>query len=288
MISFTTIAHAQSIAITMDNPNTKQTPVLDAVNRDKKILDVLNKKRLKIVLFVQGAQVADPLGHALLIRWNAAGQTLGNHTYSHASYNTVDEAIFEQDTLRNAKFLEPYSHFKKIFRFPFLKEGDTAAKRDGFREFLNQQHYQLGSVTIDTSDWYISDRLEKKLAEHPDMDISAYKKYYLNHIWNRAQYYDGLARKLLGRSPNHTLLVHHNLLNALFLADVINMLESKGWKLINAEKAFSDPLFKLRPKTTPAGESIIWALAKESGYDNLRYPGEDGTYEKEQMDKLGL
>ena len=40
----------------------------------------------------------------------------------------------------------------------------------------------------------------------------------------------------------------------------------------------------------PAGESLIWVLAKQSGkYDSmLRYPAEDERYEKEKMDALGL
>ncbi len=40
----------------------------------------------------------------------------------------------------------------------------------------------------------------------------------------------------------------------------------------------------------PAGESIVWASAKEAGkFENLlRYPGEDGEYEKDEMDKLEL
>ena len=42
--------------------------------------------------------------------------------------------------------------------------------------------------------------------------------------------YDKLARAVLGRSPKHTLLVHHNLLNALFLDDIIQMFKDKGWK----------------------------------------------------------
>ena len=90
-------------------------------------------------------------------------------------------------------------------------------------EFLRQHHYEWGSVTIDASDWYISSRLEKRLLENPNADIQPYKKYYLEHIWDRAQYYDALAKKVTGRSPKHTLLVHHNLLNALFLDDLIQI-----------------------------------------------------------------
>lgn len=68
------------------------------------------------------------------------------------------------------------------------------------------------------------------------------------------------------------------------------MFKSKGWKLISASEAFTDPVFLLQPNIIPAGESIIWAVAKETRqYDHLlRYPGEDGSYEKEEMDRLGL
>lgn len=288
LLTVSTSSLAQHIAITMDNPESESAPLFSSAVRDKKILAALKQNHLKIVLFAQGAQVDNAQGRALLKRWNSAGHIIGNHTYSHFNLDKVSENKYEQDTLKNEKLLQP--NFTKIFRFPYLKEGNTIAKRDGVRKFLLEHGYQSGSVTIDASDWYINDRLENRLTENPGADITPYKKYYLQHIWNRAQYYDQLAIAVLGRSPNHTLLVHHNLLNALFLSDLIQMFKEKGWKVIDADKAYQDPIFQLRPNTLPAGESLIWALAKETGRydDKLRYPGEDGSYEKEAMDKLGL
>jgi hypothetical protein len=93
---------------------------------------------------------------------------------------------------------------------------------------------------------------------------------------------------VIGSSPKHNILIHHNLLNALFLKDLIRHFESKGWKLIDAKDAFKDSIYKSKPKTIPSGESVVWALAKEKWIQGLRYPAEDGKYEKEQMDKLGL
>lgn len=290
LLAFSTISLAQNVAITMDNPNTYKTPLLSAVNRDRAILSTLRNNHLKIVLFAQGAQVDDIQGSALLSRWNSAGHIIANHTYSHISINDSSEAQYEHDVLKNENLLSAYSNFKKLFRFPFLKEGDTQEKRDEFRKFLHEHGYENGSVTIDASDWYISARLEARLAQNPNADITPYKNYYLQHIWSRAQYYDGLAVELLGRSPNHTLLVHHNLLNALFLGDLIQMFKDKGWNVINADDAFKDAIFKVEPNSLPAGESLIWALAKQTGRydDKLRYPGEDESYEKDAMDKLGL
>jgi hypothetical protein len=38
----------------------------------------------------------------------------------------------------------------------------------------------------------------------------------------------------------------------------------------------------------PAGESILWALAKQHGVPGLRWPGEDDIYEKPLLDALQL
>ena len=68
------------------------------------------------------------------------------------------------------------------------------------------------------------------------------------------------------------------------------MFLSKGWGIAGADEAFSDSVFNRQPDTAPAGESLIWALAKESGKfeGRLRYPGEDDTYEKPVLDQLRL
>lgn len=88
----------------------------------------------------------------------------------------------------------------------------------------------------------------------------------------------------------HTVLLHHNPLNALFLGDLITMFRKKGWKPVDAEYAYKDEVYDRLPKILPAGESLIWALAKESGkFENeLRYPGEDDVYENPRMDALHL
>lgn len=171
-----------------------------------------------------------------------------------------------------------------------MKEGDTEEKRDGMRKSLLEHDYSQGYVTIDASDWYVDSRLRDRLKTNPKADLTPYRDFYLKHMWNRAVFYNDLSKKVFGREIKHTILVHHSLLNALFLDDLMKMFESKGWKLISAKDALTDQIFKLEPKILPAGESIVWAAAKETGkYESiLRYPGEDGEYEKAEMDKLGL
>ena len=283
---------APQFSITMDDFHWQNAVKLTAAERNQAILDTLNANSIKAALFVIGRNIDSAEGKQLLAPWDKAGHLIGNHTYSHRNYNASATVIdeYQQDILRAESLLKDFPRFRKYFRFPLLKEGDTAAKRDAMRSFLAQHGYRVGHVTIDNSDWAIDHRLTARLKKDPNADVKPYRDFYLEHMWERAAYYDSLARRVLGRPVKHTVLVHFNLLNGLFLNDVMAMLKAKGWRPIDAEEAFTDPVFSAKPKILPAGESIVWALAKEKGTiaKSLRYPAEDGDYENARMDKLGL
>jgi peptidoglycan-N-acetylglucosamine deacetylase len=283
---------APQIALTMDDFAWRNAIKLSAQERNEAILGTLDKTQIRAALFVIGRNVEDQEGRELLKGWNDAGHLIGNHTYSHRNYHdpALTTSFYEEDILRAESLLSPFSQFKKYFRFPMLKEGNTVQKRDALRSFLKRQGYRAGYVTIDNSDWIVDQRLRARLQKEPNADLSPYRDFYLQHMWERAEYYESLARSVLRRPVKHTLLTHFNLLNGLFLNDLVKKFKSKGWRWINAEEAFLDPVFTLRPRIVPAGESIIWGLAKESGRirERLRYPAEDGEYEMAKMDKLGL
>jgi peptidoglycan-N-acetylglucosamine deacetylase len=280
------------LAITMDDFFWNKSVRLTPDERNRAILGALQSHGLRAALFVAGKNADNEKGKSLLREWDRAGHLIGNHSYSHMELNSgeVTTEIFTADILKCESVLKSFPRYQKRFRFPYLKEGETAIKRDAVRTFLRQHGYNIGHVTIDASDWAVENRLSARLTKDPKADVKPYRDFYLSHMWERAVYYDGLAHKALGRSVKHTILMHYNLLNALFLGDLLDMFKSKGWKLIDAVDAFKDPVFSAEPKIVPAGESIIWAIAKESGkFDSeLRYPGEDSEYEDAKMDKLGL
>jgi peptidoglycan/xylan/chitin deacetylase (PgdA/CDA1 family) len=285
-------ASGSEIAITMDDldVNADDTPRLDLEARNTAILDTLKRHHLQAGMFVCGMRVDNAVGARHMRQWGQQGHLIGNHTYSHIAYSTTSFERFSADTLRCERLIEAVPGFQRRFRYPELKEGRTREQRDRMRAFLRAHGYSMGYVTIDASDWAIDLRLRKRLAKDPSADVAPYGAFLLEHIWNRARFYDDLARQVLGRPVRHTVLLHHSLLNALFLDDLLNMFKARQWRLIDAEVAFADPLFKREPDIVPAGESIVWALAKETGrYDSLlRYPGEDSPYEDPRMDELGL
>ena len=254
------------------------------------LLDHLEKEKVTAAFFVTGLNKTDEKGRELLKSWNDKGHRIANHTLTHPNYNSKHNTFekFSREVLQTDSIIREYSNYMPRFRFPYLKAGDTPEKVERFREFLRLQGYKHGYVTIDASDWYINSRLIKRLKEDSKADISDFRNFYLEHLFERAAFYEKLAFELTGRHIKHTLLLHHNLAAALFLGDLMSMFKEKGWKIISADKAFEDEVFDLEPPH--AGESIIWGLAKDSGkYDDiLRYPAEDSRYEEERMNELGL
>lgn len=191
---------APEIAITMDDVAWQAIPEPFEGHPNTALLGALRQKRVKAGLFAAGKNVDNQRGSAILQSWSDDGHVIGNHTYSHRSYSSLSFEDFSADVLKGESIMKPFAGYRGMFRFPVLKEGDTAAKRDGMRTHL----------------------------------------------------------------------------------------EKHGWWWISAADAFQDPVFRSEPKTVPAGESLIWALAKETGRfeRELRYPGEDGIYERATVDRI--
>jgi peptidoglycan/xylan/chitin deacetylase (PgdA/CDA1 family) len=283
-------ACAQSIAFTFDDgPVMADNVAMTAAQRNAAILAQLAEAHLKSILFVAHTD-SDAQRNALIRDWGKAGHGVANHTVTHPNFNSAKISLesFEQDALDCDAAIRSMPGYTKRFRFPYLKEGDTREKRDGFRLFLKSIGYRPAPVSIDTSDWYYSARLRDRLRENPALDRTPYRDAYLRHLYERAVYYDGLSKTVLGRSILHVTLMHHNLINALFVGDAIRMFRDKGWQVIDATTAFEDPAYAMEPDILPAGESLLWAMAKQQGVPGLRWPGEDDIYEKPILDQLHL
>lgn len=278
------------ISLSFDDGSIADRPGYVLKEWNELLLNKLKESNVQSILFVAGHNKFHKKGTYVLQSWNDNGHLIANHTTNHPNYNSEEwtSERFMSELLSNDSLISGYSNYKKLFRFPYLKEGNTPKKVASFRSFMKDKEYRNGHVTIDASDWYIDQRLVKRLKENPKADLTAFKNFYLEHIWDRAQFYEKLSYELNGRHINHTLLLHHNLAAALFIDELIKMFKDKGWEFVSAKQAYSDPVYESTPYY--AGESLIYALAKDSGTyeDVLRYPAEDSRYEKERMNVLGL
>lgn len=279
---------AGEVALTFDD-GLDPRAVPEAAAWNAAILDSLAKAHVRSILFAAGRQVDSPGGLALAADWGRAGHAIGNHSYAHAGLTgRMTAARYLADVDRNARLLAGLPGYVPRFRYPFLAEGETRPQRDGVRRGLIARGYGSGAVSVDASDWYYASRFLAWQRGHPGADPAPFRDVYLAHILGRVRYYDGLARDLLGRSPRHVLLLHTNAINAAFLTDLIAALRGEGYALVAPEDAYADPLYAEVPDGLPAGQSLVWSLARAAGRPGLRFPGEDSVYEAPVLDAAGL
>jgi len=286
-------AQAQSVAITIDDgPNAGNTPRMSAQERNQAILDALAKHRVQAALFVtSGFGANTPQGLPLLQAWSKAGHAIGNHTVTHPDLEKVPLAEYQRQVMECDRLIGTQPGYQKWLRFTYLREGNTPEKIDGMRSFLRDHGYRNAHVSLDTSDWRLNEKLEQVLKKDPNADISAIRTAYLAHVKQRALAYRELSQQLQGRDISQVLLLHHNLLNALWLDDVLAQFKEMGWKIITPAEALADPVYKLEPVRKAAGQSLLLSLGRTLGLGMT--PGgerlvDDGDYEIDELAKKGL
>jgi peptidoglycan-N-acetylglucosamine deacetylase len=282
-------AAAQVIGLTFDD-GLDPARNANAEAWNARILHALERQQLHAMVFPSLNHIGGDAGMALIEQWSAAGHDVGNHTAHHRSLSSSKVSLqgFIADVQSADEALHHLPTWLPMLRFPYLKEGDTVLKRDGMRDWMREHDYRNAPVSIDTSDGYYNQRYLALLAAGRSEPVKRLKRAYVRHLLDRAAYYDNLARQVIGRSPAHVMLLHTNALNAAALPEVIEAFRTRGWHFVAARTAFEDPLYAMQPMTLPAGESIIWALAKERGTDGLRYPAEDAAYERPLLQRQGL
>jgi peptidoglycan/xylan/chitin deacetylase (PgdA/CDA1 family) len=286
---------AQTLALSFDDgPHLHDTPILSAAGRNTALLAALARHQAKAILFVTANNGANqPEGLALARAWGEAGHVIGNHTMSHLDLNSAATtlAAYQQEVLDCDAVIRDLPGYRRWFRFTYLREGNTPEKRDGMRALLKAQGYRNAYVTLDTSDWRFNALLVQILLAHPDADVQPIKVQYIAHVLQRAAAYRALAQQLQGRDIPQMLLLHHNLINALWLDEVLSALKAQGWTFLDPETAFADPIYRLEPDRPVAGQSLLLSMARVLGLG--RFPGwerlvDDADYEMALLKAQGF
>lgn len=287
-------AFSQSVAFTFDDgPKLKATPRMSPQARNASLLETLKKHQVRAALFVTLGNGADrPEGLALAKAWGEAGHFIGNHTVTHLDLNAKAVTLkqYQDEILACDAVLRTLPGYAPWFRFTFLREGDTPEKREGMKAFLKARGMRNAYVSLDTSDWRLDAALEAALNEHPDADLKPFRAIYLAHLRQRAEAYGDLSRRLFGRDIPQVLLLHHNLINALFLEDAIQQFKAMGWTITDPATAFQDFVYSLDPQRPSPGQSLLISAARSLGYrpDNWERMLDDGDAEIADLKRKGL
>ncbi|WP_448568347.1 polysaccharide deacetylase family protein [Thalassotalea ganghwensis] len=280
-------AFEKEIAITFDDSPRHANGYLDGQTRAQKLIKALTLHDVEQVAFFSVSQRLNEEGITRLNLYANAGHIIANHTNSHPNFNRLSLKEFSDDFLEADHKLKTFKNFKPWFRFPYLREGDTLKKRDGFRKLLTKHKYVNAYITANNYDWYIESLFQKAIKDGITVDISRLRNFYVQQLMESINYYDQMAIKYLGRSPKHVLLLHEMDVSALFIGDLVNELRQQGWKIIPISEAYSDEIaqyqtlniFKFNP-------GRIGEIAKDKGQNQaLWHHSLDENYLKAMFEK---
>lgn len=272
-------AQQRTVAITVDDlpyvthTHTATTPadVNDAQQVNRKLLAAFKKYRVPVTGFVNEGRVQSlgQTGSQILSQWIAHGLDLGNHTYSHADFNTLSVPQFEDEIVRGETSVAPLmkSAGKRLefFRFPMNHTGDTKAKHDEVATFLAQHGYKLATCTIDNADSYVfNDAYVRILAQKDKKTGKKLRAEYLAYTSAEIDYYASLNKRVLGYEPPQVMLLHDNQLNADVIDRLLQLFVRKNYRFVSLAAAESDPAYSI-PDTFTTQYGWMWGYrwAKE-------------------------
>jgi peptidoglycan/xylan/chitin deacetylase (PgdA/CDA1 family) len=252
----------------------------------RSILATLKAEKMPPVYgFVNGFRVRDyPYQIEILRAWHDAGEPLGNHTFSHPSLDQSSAKVFIADIQEDEavlKKIDPEGDWH-WFRYPFLDEGDTLAKRQAVQQFLKANGYRTAEVTMDFEDYLWNDTYARCAVKHDTAAIASLEASYLGTADHFIGVFRGLAKKLYGRDIPYVLLLHVGAFDARMLPRLIALYRDRGFEFVTLEQAQGDPAYAFDPNIGyPGGGTLMELTAKVRG---VNFP--DDKYPEKQLDAM--
>jgi peptidoglycan/xylan/chitin deacetylase (PgdA/CDA1 family) len=213
--------------------------------------------------FVNGFRTAEyPYQAELLREWIASGNPLGNHTWSHPSLDESSAAKYIHNIAENEPLLEKVDpagdwHW---FRFPYLEEGNTVAKREAVRDYLLGHHYRIAEVNLDFEDYLWNDAYARCAAKKDEAAVASLHDSYLATADEYITYSRTLSQRLYGRDIPYVLLLHVGAFDARMLPELIGLFRKRGFEFVSLPQAQSDPAYRVDPKVAYPGGGLLMEL----------------------------
>ncbi|WP_230079954.1 polysaccharide deacetylase family protein [Alteripontixanthobacter maritimus] len=262
------IIETKRIALTFDDVPRMAGAFFTPEERTAKLISALEQAGVEqAAFFVTTGNLSEPdglRGEERIAAYVAAGHVIANHSASHSHLRQTPAAAYLADIDTAEAWLKGRPGYRPWFRHPYLDEGGRdKAKRDAIRAGLAERGLRNGYVTADGSDWHLEALTIKAAEAGKPMDMKALRKLYLQTQLSGIDYHDVLAKRTLGRSPAHVMLLHETDLAAMFIGDLVTELRREGWTIITADEAFADPINTAMPDVPYSYGTLIGSMAWE-------------------------
>lgn len=233
-------------ALTEPAIKTKALRKMATFQTTRKLVNVSAKLKFDLSCYINPQITETSHEYELLLKqWTGKGHYLANHNYWHSDLNRTDAELFVAGIERNQKLISKFPEAKtKLFRYPYLKEGNTATKRDAIRDYLTEHNFKIAPVTVNFNDWAWN-RTFIKLSKNSfsPTNRETLEQNYLDIAVLSLQGAVLAARKLVGRDVKHVLLLHMGAFTAITLDNLLSKFRSLGVKFITMEEALQDTIF---------------------------------------------
>lgn len=232
----------------------------------RKLLETFASYKISVVAFVNEKGLYQKAGEvderiAVLQMWLDAGHELGNHTFSHLSFNTTPLAVYEEDVIRGETvtkmLLEKKGMKLRYFRYPFFFTGPTLETKRAFEMFLTQRGYTNAPATIDNQDYLFADVYAKAMEKDDKVTMKRVADAYVSYMEKMLEFYEGLSVDLFGREIPQVFYIHANPLNADHFQDLALMLKGRGYDFVSLERVLQDKAYS-HPDSYAGPKGISW------------------------------
>ena len=276
-----THAASKRIAISFDDVPRSAGAFFSEDERAAKLIAALKAAKVEqVALFVNPGRINYGDGDAdRIARYVAAGAVIANHSFTHYKLSRVSAETYLGDIDKASAWLAGRPGYRPWFRFPTLDEGmSDTEKRDAVRAGLKARGLRNAYVTVDGLDWKMEADTIAAARAHQPMDMAALRDLYIETMVQASDFADDLARRAIGRSPPHMLLLHETDLAALFIGDLVDALRKDGWEIVTPDAAYSDAIYAEQPDVRVAAGTLIEQLAWVKGVTGARWYDRDDIH----------
>ena len=196
-----------SALLTIDDIASKNTPA---------IVDYLNEKRIKAILFATGQNVERYYEEALYAVKN--GMIVGNHSYSHPDFSSLSMKECMEEIEKCEIVLERLykdSGVERVFRpfrFPYGNKGGD--NKNALQKYLKEKGFQKVDDTHITYPWWRENSLDTEIDTFWTFDFEEYKirqgsEFTKESVWKKMHDTNPESGAVLFAENNrHILLLH--------------------------------------------------------------------------------
>ena len=280
-VVFGKAAHAQrqQLAITFDDlpSHGAHPPSVSRLDIIQSILATLKHEHMPATYgFINGARTEDdPALMNVLQAWRAAGQPLGNHTWSHPNFADTPADLFEAEIQANQPLLRQLMPKEDWhwFRYPYLQEGETIEKHRAVRKWLVDNHYQVAEVTMDFEDYLWNEPYTRCTAVGDQAAIQELHDSYLATADEFITLYRAYATRVYGHDIPYILLMHAGAFDARMLPELLALYRQRGFTFVTLPQAAADPAYREDPDIAyTQGDSLTDMLAIKHGVVRRELP----------------